>query len=201
MCIDTQARVIPAPGWHDASLGLPASIPSAVRAWLLLESSVTQALQKTFGEVMHVDVLSDSPGPLLSDERPLLATSSPEGRVRDVFLRTGKHVRVAARTVYVSPKLCVHPDLSSLGGRPLGELLFEQGPPRWHKREWALLDARAPLHGLVRRSLEATGNTCWARRTLFLFEDEPLLVTEMFLPTIFVRQFSAPPEVYSRAQP
>lgn len=187
MRTDTEAGVIAASCWRPVSHGLPLGVPSSVKAWILLDSSMTRMLQKTFGREVNINVLCDSSGPLLKDEAPLLNTQDPVGHVREVSLKCGERSRVAARTVYVASRLRAHHDLASLGQRPLGELLFAKGSPAWLLRECVLLDEWMPLFRLVRHAAGDTVGSCWARRTVFLFEGERLLVTEVFLPAMFAQ--------------
>ncbi len=192
MRIDTEADLIAVPDWRDASLGLPCDVPATLKTWLLTETSVTEKLGKTFGTGVTVKVLHDAPGRVLNDEGRLLRTRDTEAHVREVTLRCGDHPVVAARTVYASPVLREHHPLTELGSRPLGELLFANGPARWLTREFVALHQRMPLFDLVRRVTGDACSSCWARRTLFLLEGEPLLVTEIFLPAML-----SPPGVAS----
>lgn len=185
-------------GWRDASAGLPDDVPPSVRPWILLATSMTQALQQAFGIDLHVRVLHDASGPLLADESGLLAASAGSGCVREVALHTDSEVLLAARTVYLPGHSGAHRKLASLGSRPLGELLFAEGEPRWLQRQFVLLDSRAPLFVLVRRVAADTVHSCWARRTVFLFGHQRLVVTEIFLPAMFSRKLIAPIDLSSR---
>ncbi len=189
--VDSCARG--APCWRDASFGLPKPVPPYVRAWILLDTSMTRALQQTFGPEMSVQVVHDSSGSLLADERTLLNTTDQAGHVREVVLWCGRQSRLVARTVYVSSKLRAHQELNSLGSRPLGELLFARDTPRWLKREFTVIEAHMALFALVRRAPGTADTPCWARRTVFLLEHEHLLVTEIFLPAMFSQGCVAPP--------
>ncbi len=146
---------------------------------------MTQALQQAFGATVKVQVLCDGSGKLLADEVALLDAPVHAGHVREVILTCGPMARMAARTVYVSTTLRADLKLRSLGARPLGELLFAGGAPRWSLRECATLSAHAPLFALIRRAGGRVRPPCWARRTVFLFHGQRLLVTEIFLPAMF----------------
>ncbi len=172
------------PGWRDVSLGLPDVVSSVVQAWLLHDGSVTERLSETFSDEVEVNVLHDASGLLLNDECELLNTKDTEGHVREVTLWCGGEPVVIARTVYTSPILRTHHSLASLGSRPLGKILFAYGSPRRLKREFAMLDENISLLNIVRRAPFCMCSSGWARRTLFLFEHEHLLVTEIFLPAV-----------------
>lgn len=153
--------------WLDA---LPSWVPAQARRWICLQTSMTRAMQERFGTSMRVDVRFDGKGRLRMDESRLLGTRKLRGQVREVVLRIGERDLLAARTVHVSRRLASHAALASLGSRPLGELLFAAGRPRRLARQFARLRLR-----------QATRSECWARRTVYVFERQRMLVTEAFL--------------------
>jgi len=74
--------------------------------------------------------------------------------------------------------------LGTLGARPLGAALFADPGV---KRTPLMFRAIGRHHPLFRRAtalLEAPPRALWARRSIFLREEVPLLVTEVFLPAI-----------------
>lgn len=156
--------------WVDAMLPLPSWMPARARHWIRLRTSMTRALQERFGEGIEVVVRCDGRGRLQADESRLLGTRMLCGQVREVVLRIGERDLLAARTVHVSRRLASHASLVSLGSRPLGELLFAGGKPRSLAREIAQVSVRHAAH-----------RRCWARRTVYLFERQRMLVTEVFL--------------------
>ncbi len=161
--------------WRDAALPLTVRMPAAARRWSRLDTSMTQALVQRFGPGLRVEVRFDGTGRLLPDEARLLGTRRQRGRVREVMLGAGGRALLAARTVHASRRLGAHPALASLGSRPLGALLFAGGKPRWMRREYA---------GLALRLAPGRRQRCWARRTVYLYERQRLLVTEVFLPAM-----------------
>jgi chorismate--pyruvate lyase len=146
---------------------------------------MTCALQHHVGADVRVRVLREGTGTLLADEVRALGSARRIGHVREVALQTDGRVWMVARTVYFRRTYGARHALSSLGTRPLGELLFAGGVPRWSLRECAMLSARAPLFALIRRAGGRVWPPCWARRTVFLFQGQRLLVTEIFLPAMF----------------
>lgn len=158
--------------WLDALPPLPSWVPARARCWIRLQTSMTRALQERFGPGMRVDVRFDGKGRLRADESRLLGTRKLRGQVREVVLRIGERELLAARTVHVSRRLASHAALASLGSRPLGELLFAAGKPRRLARQFARLRLRLR---------EAARGVCWARRTVYVFERQRMLVTEAFL--------------------
>lgn len=156
--------------WRDATSILFSRLPVRVRRWVVLRTSMTRALEARFGPGIRVAVRFDGQGGLRADEASLLGTRRRCAQVREVVLRLGERDLLAARTVHVSRRLKSHAALVSLGSRPLGELLFASGTPRRLRREIAQVSVR---HALRR--------PCWARRTVYGFERQRMLVTEVFL--------------------
>lgn len=169
--------------WQDSRPGLPDTMPEIVREWISLDTSMTQALARSFGTDVRVRVLADGTGSLLPDEAALLSVPELEGFVREVVLQGGGRALLAARTVHVSGPL--RHRLASLGARPLGELLFAAGKPCLLRQQYALLSPATPLFALVRQADAQARAACWARRGLYLLEQQALLLTEVFLdPTL-----------------
>ena len=161
--------------WRDAAVPLAQGMPSRARRWIRLETSMTRALVERFGGALRIAVRHDGRGRLNPDEARLLGTRALRGQVREVMLEVGDRRLLAARTVHVARRLRAHAVLATLGKRPLGELLFAFGKPRRRRREY----------GQVRLGFRVgAGRRCWARRTVYVFERQPLLVTEIFLPVM-----------------
>lgn len=165
--------------WRDAALPLPRGMPAQARGWIRLETSMTRALVGRFGPSLRVAVFHDGRGRLQPDEARLLGTRQRRGQVREVLLQVGERWLLAARTVHVARRLRAHAVLATLGKRPLGELLFACGKPLRRQREYAQVSLK-PRAG--------AGRHCWARRTVYLYERQPLLVTEVFLPEMVRRR-------------
>lgn len=156
-----------------------------VRRWIRLDSSMTIALRQAYGSGVGVAVLRDAPGALLADEADALGTARTCAHIREVALRDEQQIWLVARTVYLRRAQGKPSALTGLGPRPLGELLFAAMKPRWRLREYARLHARMPLYALLRQARGCVSAPSWARRTVFLFENQPLLVTEVFMPAMF----------------
>lgn len=185
MGVDTQAVGTDCPSWHDGHSGSPGTVPESVRAWIALETSMTQALARSFGAGVRVRVLADGAGSLYDDERGLLSAQDNRGFVREVVLHLDGQRLLAARTVYVSAAL--RRRLASLGERPLGELLFASGPPCRLRQQYALLSPHMPLSAMLSQAAIDAREPCWARRGLHRFEGHALLVTEVFLAPLLQR--------------
>jgi chorismate--pyruvate lyase len=124
--------------------------------------------------------------PSVPDERPLLGARTGElVMTREVLLYCAATAVVFAHSVVRREGLRgPWRWLGGLGARPLGAALFAD--PRV-QRTPLMFRAIGRHHPLFRRAtalLESPPEALWARRSIFLREGVPLLVTEVFLPAI-----------------
>jgi len=143
-------------------------IPSpALKRWLRDRGSLTERLLEKSGGAFRVEVLGQYWGRARLDEARALGIN-PRHRVmvREVCLHGNNTPWVYARSILPAKSLdrsLRH--LKRLGTRPLGALLFRDP----HMQ-------RSPIEV-----------TCvqqgWGRRSVFYLHQQPLLVSEVFLPT------------------
>ena len=74
--------------------------------------------------------------------------------------------------------------LAHLGTRPLGAVLFADPSTVRGRMEVARFDIRHALYQAACAHSEAPPPELWGRRTLFRYQDKPLLVNEVFLHDI-----------------
>ena len=146
---------------------------------------MTLHLRECCSTPLSVQLVHTGPGRLAKDEAALLGAARHSVYVREVLLCVGNQPVLAARTVCVSRRLRLW--LATLGTQPLGERLFATGSARWSVREYARITPSTEIHGLARQSTGLGLRTCWARRTLYFPEQVPMLVTEIFLPSLFIQ--------------
>jgi chorismate--pyruvate lyase len=159
-------------------------LPSFVRDWVTLETSMTARIGVVAGTAIDVDVLQQARGPLHADERGFFDPPAAEGVVREVCLKSEGQPLLVARTVFTSRRLEEHPTIVRLGNHALGSLLFADGPPRYSARDSVTVGEGAPLWPLIRQRHDSDPGPYWARRTLFELFGEVLLVTEIFMPEL-----------------
>lgn len=173
------------PPWRSVEGGCSRKIPAAVLPWIHLDSSMTLQLQHRFGPDVTVQPLKDGPGKLHRDERYLLPCCKARAHVREVMLASGRHRLIVARTVFNPKSLRLARQMMQLGSQPLGQLLFANGNAVWLAREFARVGPAAAIYPLIRKAMDRPFGSFWARRSLFLLDRQPLLVTEVFLPAMF----------------
>jgi chorismate--pyruvate lyase len=147
--------------------------------------SLTRRLQQRCAAFRVVPV-RQMLSPSLIDERPLLGARPREWlTTREVYLCCGDTPVVFAHSVVRREDLRgPWRWVGGLGARPLGAALFAD--PRI-ERAPLVFRAIGRHHPLFRRAtslLERPPGVLWARRSIFLRERVPLLVTEVFLPAV-----------------
>lgn len=170
--------------WQTLKPAMDCPAPGNVQPWIRLQTSMTKQLKDRFGPGVAVRLLNCGMGDLHDDEQTLFTPSQTRGYVREVVLHAGGVDLMTARTVITSSDLYSDEKIIRLGNTPLGELLFAKGKAEWLKREFAKVAPDAAIFKLVRKAAGDSAPDCWARRSLYLLEKIPLLVTEVFLPAM-----------------
>nr|CAI78484.1 4-hydroxybenzoate synthetase [uncultured beta proteobacterium] len=168
-------------GW----LSRPPALPRSLRRWLCDRGSLTRRLKARCAR-FSVTPLTTGLARANFDEMVLVGLSGRQlAYVRDVTLRCDDQVVVFAHSVLTRKSLrSAWNGITRLGSRPLGEALFNN--PRIRRQALAYRKLR-PHHPLFRRinlHLPQTERCLWARRSVFCLAGHPLLVTEVFLPSI-----------------
>ncbi|MFZ2853458.1 MAG: chorismate lyase [Rhodocyclaceae bacterium] len=120
------------------------------------------------------------------DEAAVLGISAGElARVREVALLCNGEAVIFAHTV-----LPCHPRgpltrwLARIGTRSLGSLLFANPGFLRGEIDCKRLDARHPLFAPALKAIGGQSKTLWARRSLFRFGRQAVLVTEVYSPAL-----------------
>lgn len=162
----------------------PTSLP-ALNNWLFDQGSLTQRLTRLCNATFTVQLLSEGWQPLTDDEcQALNIVSNSCGWVREVFLCDGQKPWVFARSVAGQAELEASGfDISQLGTRSLGELLFS------HQAfsRGAMHICQFPCRQLPSIAQQQTSNQShvWARRSCFQKNSLGVLVAEVFLPNLW----------------
>lgn len=166
--------------WVNARSELvPAPNPRIVD-WLTKPYILSQALRLVCTS-LTVRVLSQERSHALDDENAKLnLADNALPLVREVFLE-GDGIPFTYGRVVVPPDTyqTYFNDFENLASRPIGETLLYNNPnSRRSAFEYATIEI-----GLL-SSLAMFNQILWGRRSIFTLGDSPLLVTEIFLPTL-----------------
>lgn len=158
---------------------------ACLRNWLLDTSSLTERVQShcqqfsltVIGqrqmnpELEEIDRLNFN---LPSDAKPC---AKQQWQIREVLLCGNGQPWVFARSVL--PQALCERDLSDLGSRPLGQIIFNDN--RFVRQPFELIEISKKDAFLKRLAIESEFSL-WGRRSLFQFEHHHLMVAEVFLP-------------------
>jgi chorismate--pyruvate lyase len=166
--------------WHKSTFGM-----GPWRTWLIDHGSLTQRLQACCA-AFRVLRLRQGSGQPHRDERVAIGLHPGRlGLIREVLLLCGDTPLVFAHTVVPLESLRgPWQALTGLGHRPLGAALFANPLVQRFPLEYRRLDGRHPLHRAATASTGADFGPLWARRSLFALAGHPILVTEVFLPSV-----------------
>lgn len=172
------------PIWFCNRLKSRFSIPNNAASWIYEAGSITQRLRNYYGSSIRVEVLKNQWQTAFISESRLLK-SSPEiyTLTREVLLYADNIPLVLARTII--PKQTIssaQQNLSHLGNRPLGEVIFSYPKLERH----ALEITRIPESAWQAPTLQQAqiNQPLWGRRTIYAIHHHPLLVSEFFLAEI-----------------
>jgi chorismate lyase len=164
--------------WHPH---LEASTP--YHPWLTTPGSLTARLRQHCPQ-FNVERLRQGHARPFNDEGAVIGLPRPAyALVREVVLRCGERPLVFAHSITPLDALDgAWREIVGLGNRPLGDALFSNPRIQRQALAFARIDARHPLYRAAAKHLEIAPQTVWARRSLFLLHNAPLLVSEVFLP-------------------
>lgn len=158
---------------------------AALNDWLFDEGSLTQRLSQLCRGDFRVHPLTEGWQTLLDDECQALNIPNRScGWVREVFLCDEQRPWVFARSVASQAELQASDfDLSQLGSRSLGQLLFS------HQafQRGAMYIRQMPCQHLPAAVQQQTAaqQYLWARRSCFQKNSLGVLVAEVFLPRLW----------------
>lgn len=158
------------PPWHD---------------WLSFTGSLSQRLQDTFAGLSVKLINQQWQLPLTSEHKLLGIPKHQSAFIREVILYANHQPVVFARTIIpaFTGLLSCQP-LLDLETEPLGKLLFSHPSA---KRNPCFKYARFSHRQLQALPTPITQD-CWGRQSVFIINQRPLMVNELFLPTIFSMQ-------------
>ncbi len=155
----------------------------AWRHWLTDRGSLTRRLQQLSPDFRVRRLKQDLAHPNLDEYKTLALFPGRLAMIREVLLLNADTPLVYAHSVIPLAGLAgPWAGLTGLGNRPLGAALFTNPRIQRQALEYRHLDRRHNLYRDAVRHLTEAPRTLWARRSLFALQNQPILVTEVFLP-------------------
>ncbi|MBU2872158.1 chorismate lyase [Colwellia sp. E2M01] len=168
-----------------------------LKDWLLDESSLTARL-KSHSSNFHVKVIGEAQQLCSTEDACALINVGEPVLVREVLLYCDNVPQVFARSVLPLTSLTgKEVVLGHLGAQPLGQVLFNNPSLQRQGLEVSAFTVGSSIAMLANALLEqgnVTYNTVdserklWGRRSIFILENKPLMVAEVFLPNAFAYQ-------------
>ena len=149
-------------------------LPEALRPWLLEADSMTRRLRH-HNRHFSVQLLGNHSVTLCADEQQLVAAEQPMGLCREVILHGDRGPAVLGWTLFAEAAL-QESGLGELGEQPLGERIFGDEPARRDHLQLACFE--------IASNPWCPAATVWGRRSRPFLGQWPLLVHELFLPSL-----------------
>ena len=173
------------PVWRSREM-LLRHIPVDIAPWLFDEGSLTRRILLRCENNFRVEVLSQEwKRPMLNEAFRLGMHSEHHALIREVLLYCGDTPWVFARSVLPKKTLTGRRRfLGKLGSRPLGEILFSDPNIKRDALEIAEIKKGQRMYTCATECLPSQPESVWGRRSVFYLHKKPLLVNEVFLPSI-----------------
>lgn len=172
------------PLWREHRRGNQHALPAAVQSWTYETGSLTQRLRDYYGNKIAVNILFHQwRAPFLSERLQLQMPLRRFGLIREVMLHRDGTPLLLARTIIPDETIkAAHRNLSHLGARPLGEVIFSYPDLERIAMDltWIAPDGWASQ---IRKKANID-QPVWGRRTIYAIQKRPMLVSEFFLPEI-----------------
>lgn len=159
------------------------SIANNLRDWLLDPSSLTARL-KSHSQHFRVELLGQKIEACSAAEANSDIVAGEQVLVREVLLYCDEIAQVFARSLLPLRSLTgAQQQLAHLGTQSLGQVLFNHPDLQRKKIEIAKFDQDSSVAKLADYlSLQKSQLILWGRRSVFVLDEKPLMVAEVFLP-------------------
>tara|TARA_R110002074_G_scaffold145034_1_gene293167 strand:- start:38985 stop:39557 length:573 start_codon:yes stop_codon:yes gene_type:complete len=174
------------PVWRSVEQWRSGEVPERELNWLLEPNSLTQRIKSTFQAPFSVNVKGEQwANPFLADAECLNQPVDCPALIREVLLKVGGQAHVFARTTLPKDVADELQELTRLGNKPLGEVIFSYPDLRRVKLDLAVINV-AQLSKAMQAKL--VGETSiWGRRNTYQINKHTFIVSEFFLPVLYAR--------------
>lgn len=164
------------------------ALPKHLQSWLLDPDSLTARL-KTHCHQFRVELLGQKVEDCQAHEAVATIPVGEKVLVREVLLYCDDKPHVFARSLLPLSSL-TGPEqaLANLGTQSLGQVLFNNPSLERQVIEVATFDLTSSVGKLASDLQLNITHPLWGRRSIFVLENKPLMVAEVFLPGAFAYQ-------------
>ncbi len=170
--------------WIPASRFDAMRVPDALREWLCDDGLLTRKLRQACGDSFRFELRGQYQSEIDDTQADYLSIETGPALLREIALMCTDSCCVFARTLVPENTLSRHSWLADLGVKPLGETLRTRDDCRRSEFDFARLIAGDALYASAAGQVREAPAELWARRSQFRLGDAPLLVYEVFMPTI-----------------
>jgi chorismate--pyruvate lyase len=176
--------------WHSQRALNRTAVPSIISSWLLTNASMTQRMRETCRDRFSVQLLSQGWNNPNRDEALRIHIPTRERVVvREVKLLCDKQICMYARSLFPLKTLRSKGiSLHKLGTRPLIDYLNLDPALQRSAYEIVKLHPGDYYYDQACSHLKKLPPYLWARRSVFDFFKQPILLIEVFMPNIFERK-------------
>lgn len=161
-------------------------IPKSIQTWVLYKQSFMQRLTQHGIHDARIHVLKENwELPEASEKKLLKLDLKQPAFVREVLILNDQYQLMFARAV-MPESLSKGPlkELFHLGNRPLGSVLFHYLDMHRSDFNFALLCEGMEKYDELNGLLNINHDNIYARRSLFTWHEDAILLSEFFLPDI-----------------
>jgi chorismate lyase len=159
----------------------------AYRRWLIDDGSLTARLKARYKDFAVRPVLLKNAKSFTNESALLGLKANQHALIREVLLMGGNQPVVFAHSVLPHASLRgAWKRFGKLGNKPLGAALFANQKVKRTPLEYKKLSACNPISMRVTEHLKTSPKALWARRSIFSLNKAKILVTEVFLPQLFL---------------
>lgn len=169
------------PQWKKTQPGIKQVFPKNVESWIDEEGSLTKRLRNFYGSAVSVEILFHHWKPAYLSECHLLNLPHQQfNLIREVLLHANGKPLILARTILPKQTIKIAKrNLSHLGTRPLGEVIFSY--PKLERL--GLSTSCIPCHLWTPCLINKVNinQNIWGRRTIYAIQKQKMLVSEFFM--------------------
>lgn len=171
--------------WQAPSELLLTALSDNLCSWLLDQGSLTARL-KSHCQHFRVELLGQEQTFCSEQEANEFIKVGEPVLVREVLLYCDEVAQVFARSLLPLSSLTGdEQQLANLGTQPLGQVLFNNASLIRQRIELASFSDDTDVVALAMQLKQTSRQKLWGRRSIFLLENKPLMVAEVFLPNAF----------------
>ena len=166
------------------------SLSAPLLSWLLDKSSLTTRLRNNC-QHFRVELLGQHVQTCCAEEASGVIVTGEQVLVREVLLYCDDIPQVFARSLLPLASLTGSEQvLANLGTQSLGQVLFNNPSLKRQAIEVAEFDANSTVAKLADNLQLNFTHNLWGRRSIFVLENKPLMVAEVFLPQALAYQYT-----------